>query len=388
MNVPSSIFLIASGLCIVMLLVLASLLRFRLQGIREWCMANAVAFVAYMLYALGRELPPIIAYEVANGAYAAASAVLLIGFRRFFARTVPVAMIAIGIVVFVAAIAIFHYWHDSFVTRTIIVSVFHGTVLSAIGLTILRSRDTWYAPYPHRFTASMAFVFVAGHAVRIVIYILNADTLTSLLQPSIWNVLSISAALFVMPVLTFGAMMMAHDRMMAKAASTIHRDFLTGAWSRRAFFEMLEREMARVARTHRRFSLLLLEVGLPSSGDASFDHANRDRALADVALRAGKVIRAPDQLARIGGEEFALLLPETEREAALVAANRLMQSIVDAQPTVTRDRANYTVSMGVAILRDGDSINTLMQRAAVARDAAKQSGPDRFLCEPGVKTAA
>ena len=66
MNVPSTIFLIASGLCILMPLVLVSLLRSRLQGIREWCMANVIAFVAYILYALDSELPPILAYEAAN----------------------------------------------------------------------------------------------------------------------------------------------------------------------------------------------------------------------------------------------------------------------------------------------------------------------------------
>ncbi len=67
-----TVFLIAALLCVTMLLVLRSFLRSGIAGVREWSIANLLACGAFILYAFGRELPPLIAYEVANGVYAAA----------------------------------------------------------------------------------------------------------------------------------------------------------------------------------------------------------------------------------------------------------------------------------------------------------------------------
>ena len=68
----SNLFLVSALLCIVQLDVLWSLIRSDIVGIRKWSIANVIAFLDFILYALGRELPPLIAYEVANATYALA----------------------------------------------------------------------------------------------------------------------------------------------------------------------------------------------------------------------------------------------------------------------------------------------------------------------------
>lgn len=392
MTISSGIFLIAASFCILMLLVLCSLFRFGVAGTREWCVANAIAFVAFILYALGRELPPWLAYEAANGTYALATAVLLAGFRRFFARKVPWAAIAAGIPAFVVAIAVFHYQFDSFVLRTLSVSLFQIVILLAIAFTVFRSRQAWHARYPYFFTGITSFLLAAGHVVRAIIHAFQSAEVTSLLQPSPLNVFFISAGTFVLPILTFGAMMMVHDRVMAKAESAANRDFLTGAWSRRAFFELLTREMSQWKRTGRKFSLLLLDVDHFKDINDKFGHAAGDQVLVDVALRSVKALRTTDYFGRIGGEEFAVVLPETERDAALAVAERLRAS---AESTSASHAAGThasnpacgvcTVSIGLATVRDGDSIAELMQRADDALYAAKRAGRNQVQCEPRLR---
>ncbi|HEY8608596.1 MAG TPA: GGDEF domain-containing protein [Noviherbaspirillum sp.] len=373
------ILLVGAVFCVLMLLVLISLLRSSIAGIREWCVANAFACAALVLYAFGRELPPLVAYEVANGVYAAAAVALFAGFRRFFGLRVSLPILAGAVLSLAAAIAFFHYRVDSFVARTIVVALFQGSFCVGIALTIRRSRKAWRSRYPYYFTQTMALVVALGHFIRSAIYLGHAADMTSLLQPSPWNLVFLSLGSFVLPVLTFGAVMMVHDTMMEKAEHAANRDFLTGAWSRRAFFEIAEREMSRSQRTGRHLSLLLLDVDNFKQINDSYGHAAGDQVLIEVVLRAETITRSIDYFSRVGGEEFAVLLPETSRTAALVVAERL-RSVLERKAGL--GVAAYTVSIGVATLHGTESYHDVIKRADAALYAAKATGRNRVVCEP------
>lgn len=382
---PSSfnILFIGALFCIVMLLVLVSLQRSGTPGLREWSVANGLGFVALALYALGRELPPLLAYEVANGVYAAASAAMLAGFRRFFGRKAHMPLLGIGVGAVVAAIAFFHYVIDSFALRTATVAVFQALVCLAIWVTIVKSRKAWRSRYPYFFTQAMAALIIVGHAVRSAIYVANGAELGSLLQPSPWNLFFLSAGTFVLPVLTIGAVMMVHDTMLAKAEHAANRDFLTGAWTRRALFGIAERELSLAKRTGRGVALLLLDVDNFKTINDTWGHATGDQVLVDVVLRAETAIRSVDYVARIGGEEFAILLPETSRQAAEAVAERLRSTLERSATSISilgkPSTPAYTVSVGLAMLRESDSFQELMRRADAALYAAKASGRNRVV---------
>jgi diguanylate cyclase (GGDEF)-like protein len=179
---------------------------------------------------------------------------------------------------------------------------------------------------------------------------------------------------------------MIHDRMMEKAEHAANRDFLTGAWSRRAFSELADRERSRAVRAGRTLSLLVLDVDNFKTINDTLGHAAGDRVLVDVVSCAETAIRNVDYFARIGGEEFAVLLPDTDRSCALAVAERLRTSL--ERPVAVCDSregqsiAAYTVSIGVAVLRDAESVETLMRRADAALYAAKASGRNLVVCEP------
>lgn len=374
------ILLIGAMLCLLMMLVMLSIHRSKLPGVADWIVGNLLGVAAFVLYAYGRELPPLVAYEVADAVYAAASASLVLGFRRFFGRPPRIGWLAASVVAVFIAIGVFHYVIDSFAARTAIVGLHQGAMAAWIGFTIRKARpgQMHRSTYPFFYTKAIAACVVLGHLARTLIYFSRTTEVTALLQPSPWNLLFISLGTLVLPALSFGAIMIVHDRMLARLEDQANHDFLTGAWTRRAFYELADREVLRARRSGRAMALLLIDVDHFKQINDSLGHAEGDRVLVDLVLRAESVIRGGiDHFARIGGEEFALLLPETASEAALTVAERLrtMMRAADAR------RPGYSISIGIAISSAGESLRDMMRRADQALYQAKQAGRDRVVLQ-------
>ncbi|MET0961324.1 MAG: GGDEF domain-containing protein [Noviherbaspirillum sp.] len=388
---PSTFFVMLSGavLCFILLLVLLSLRRTGIAGVQEWCVANALAIVAFTLYGFGRVLPPFLAYEVANACYVAAVGAVLVGYRRFFDQPAPLALTQASVVAALLAVALFHYVIDSFLLRTLIVSLYYVIACIAIGSSIFRARAAWTSRYAYMFSGVMAFVVAVGHGARGILQAAAPAAPASLLEPSAWNLVALSASTFVMPVLTLGPLMMVHSKMIAKYEYAANRDFLTGAWSRRAFWELAAREIDRVRRTGRSLSLLAIDIDHFKRINDTYGHAEGDAVLKQMVMTVEGRMRSIDYFGRIGGEEFAILMPDTGLEGAHIVAERLRVGLAPgdgtAQPTGSAPAARpYTVSIGVAQLCDADSFHDLMQRADAALYQAKERGRNRVVCAPGL----
>jgi diguanylate cyclase (GGDEF)-like protein len=286
----------------------------------------------------------------------------------------------------VAATAFFHFRIDSLLLRVVVLALFQVVICAGVALTIMLSRRAWRSRLSSLFTVALAAVVPLGYTARGIVYLLSPDNAASLLQPSPLNLVFLAAGSFALPALTFGAVTLVHETMMDKAAQAANRDYLTGAWSRRAFFDLAEREMLRSQRNSSALSLLLLDVDHFKSINDTSGHAAGDQVLIDVVLRAEAVLRSVDYFARIGGEEFAALLPETNRSSALLVAERLRtalerQAAITAPPHVVASGKTYTVSIGVAMLRGPESYQDLMRRADAALFAAKATGRNRVVSE-------
>ena len=386
---PFNLLLITAVFSIVMLFVLGSLMRSGIPGIREWLVANALASLALLLFAARGVAPAFLSIEMANGLLAGAICLIYVGFRRFFDCTVPSVWLVAGLAAMMVFILVFHYHVDSIALRTVTVSVFHGAVCLAIAVTIVRHAERGQSRYPYRFTIGVAGFCAVGHWFRGMIYATGADVLSSNIQASTWNVLFLSIGTLVLPVFTMGAVMMVHDRMMAKAKEDANRDFLTGAWSRRAFFEFAEREVLRVARNGRALSLLLFDVDYFKRINDTWGHATGDRVLLEIVQRAEQEIRSMDYIARLGGEEFAVLLPEVDAPSALTVAERLRAALeTRAGGETSKVNVSYTVSIGVATLQAPESIAELLHRADIALYDAKAAGRNRVMQATAMRTAA
>ncbi len=384
----STLFIMLSGavLCFILLLVLLSLRRTGTPGVKEWCIANGLGIVAFTLYAFGRQLPPLLSYEVANGAYLGAVAAVLVGYRRFFGQRISLRLTYANVAFALAGITVFHYVFPSFVMRTAIVSIFYAVACMAIGMAIFRARPSWTSPYAYVFSGVMAFVVAFGQAARGVVQAILPSAPASLLEPSSWSLTVLSASTFVMPVLTLGPLMIVHSKMIAKYEHAANRDFLTGAWSRRAFWEVAAREIERARRVQRGLTLLTMDVDHFKRINDTYGHAEGDEVLKEMVLAVERRMRSIDYFGRIGGEEFAILMPDTDLDAAIAVAERLRAGLAQDQacPGLSSHAVaprNYTLSMGVAELRPNDSFHDLMQRADAALYKAKEKGRNRVVCE-------
>ncbi len=159
----------------------------------------------------------------------------------------------------------------------------------------------------------------------------------------------------------------------ALLATEVITDSLTGVKNRRAFDQGLDEEIARSVRSHSAFSLLLIDVDEFKSYNDEFGHVEGDRVLRQVADVLRAQARLCDSVARYGGDEFAVILPDTSAEGSEVMAERLRRAV---EQSSWRNRP-VTVSIGVAEAEAADDPETLVRRADKCLFRAKQLGRNR-----------
>jgi diguanylate cyclase (GGDEF)-like protein len=153
-------------------------------------------------------------------------------------------------------------------------------------------------------------------------------------------------------------------------------DHLTGALTRRGFVEQAEREIARSRRYDRPSSLLMLDVDHFKLVNDTHGHGVGDQVLRKIAEIAGTALRPSDVLGRLGGEEFAILLPETRGDEALVVAERVREAVAD-HPMLLADGGalRVTASFGIASLTSNvTTVPAWLESADAMLYAAKAGG--------------
>ena len=163
----------------------------------------------------------------------------------------------------------------------------------------------------------------------------------------------------------------AQQRELERLAKT---DSLTGLSNRHVLQEALEREAARARRHRLPLALILLDVDHFKQINDMHGHPAGDAVLKEVAQRLDHTIRAGEVLARLGGEEFAWLLPATDAGGALIAADRAREAI---SGEAFSEIGQLTISAGVAVLADAGDHQQLYELADRALYEAKQHGRDR-----------
>jgi len=158
-------------------------------------------------------------------------------------------------------------------------------------------------------------------------------------------------------------------------ADVATRDPLTGIANRRLLDDELERIIAQARRYGLPLSVVLMDLDRFKAVNDEHGHDTGDRALVETVERVEASVRDADLLGRWGGEEFLLLAPQTDREAACALAERCRAAIGQDPMEV----GEVTASFGVATLGAADDARDLFRRADLALYAAKQEGRDRVV---------
>ena len=153
-------------------------------------------------------------------------------------------------------------------------------------------------------------------------------------------------------------------------------DFLTEIYSRRYFIDVAEKELVRSLRYRRPLSLIMIDIDHFKVVNDSFGHEVGDRVLFEVARAIKTDLRQIDILARFGGEEFIVLLPESNREQARLTAEKIRSAIAELKIEELNPGFRLTISLGVAgkSADDVSSLSDLLRQADVALYAAKKAG--------------
>ena len=155
-------------------------------------------------------------------------------------------------------------------------------------------------------------------------------------------------------------------------------DALTELCNRRHFAELADKEIARARRHGRPLSLCILDVDLFKPINDRHGHIRGDEVLRQVAAVLRRHARNDDVAARIGGEEFALLLPECTAADAALLADRLREAVASTKFAPGGEAQRITVSIGVSGLRaDHDNLHDMLKRSDEALYQAKQTGRNR-----------
>lgn len=174
----------------------------------------------------------------------------------------------------------------------------------------------------------------------------------------------------------------AHDSILGRINSQYQamRDHLTGIANRRAFEEAMDREWYRAMRDRNHLSLIIADIDNFKLHNDTFGHAEGDQILKRVAMLLEKCIqRGADLVARIGGEEFAIILPDTDLESAIALAESMRMDIKERAAGDDTNKPEVTMSFGVSSLIPESSrqLSRLVSRADMALYKAKENGKDR-----------
>ena len=164
------------------------------------------------------------------------------------------------------------------------------------------------------------------------------------------------------------------DSEMARLAST---DSLTGLPNRHAFLERAEHARQVALRQRQPLALAMMDIDHFKQINDRFGHATGDEALIVFSRTVHETLRAHETVGRLGGEEFAMVLPGTDLAGALAAAERLRRAVREAVVITSGTPYTMTVSIGVVVLDPNETLGMALARADHALYAAKSGGRDR-----------
>ncbi len=376
MSISTALLGIAALSCLMSAAVLGSLFQSKIPGVHQWSVASGLLAVTATLLLLQRSDVVVLA---GSALLVGAALLALHGFRQFFRQRSSITWEYGAIVAILAGLVYWTYILPDVNARAAVVSGFIAYVRFGIGWLVQRYRPAGRPKYSYHFVTVAAVLGAIVHAVRCVAYAFGLAHETTFLEATPINVAFVGLATLTLPCLSLGMVMLAHDRLAEQMERLATIDDLTGVLGRRAFIARAE-ALFDVAKAEKsKLSIAILDIDHFKSINDGFGHAAGDRALAHIASLLSHETRQTDVVGRIGGEEFALLLPRTGKEEAAHVTDRL-RGIVST--SVSRDPTAdlvCTVSAGVEEFDACDSLASVMARADAALYAAKADGRNRVM---------
>lgn len=175
------------------------------------------------------------------------------------------------------------------------------------------------------------------------------------------------------------AVTLKNARLLKETQDQATTDALTGIYNRRGLYQYGEIEFQRSRRINRPFSIVMFDIDHFKKINDQYGHAAGDQILHQLAQRCLKTSRTTDLIGRYGGEEFVILLTETNLEAARLIGERLRQSIMRTPFKTDAGEITITSSLGITEAKLTDTLKSLIERADAALYQAKNAGRNQVI---------
>jgi diguanylate cyclase (GGDEF)-like protein len=354
------------------LLLLSWLQHRRVTALVLWGSGFVIASVATtLIIALRGTIPNFWSIVVGNALLAAAHGMLWSGARKFDGKDVSIPLALVGVMLWIVACSIGPIYARPEARAAVMAAIgIVYTLLAVFELWRGRGDNVWRWPI---------IVLLLAHAAAIPIHIPVAGALTHP-DPSDIDLLTFSifegAFVCICTAYLFGGL--AKDRIAAGYRRASLTDPLTGVTNRRGFFQLGERLLMRTHFAKQPAALIVFDLDRFKTINDKFGHGTGDEVLVAFCRLATAQLRASDLFGRIGGEEFASLLPDTTPEDALWLAERVRAAVETASHTMGDHTILVTVSVGVALSNDVTTdLAGLIKAADQALYCAKKAGRNR-----------
>ena len=340
-------------------------------SIRLWTLGVLGQATAWILFGLRDQIPDWLSIVGANALLSLAFAQQVHAVRLFGGLPVRMAVYAPAVAVLLDEI-VFTYAVPGMRLRLLTATPLFCLQMIQGGMSLVASAAV--SRRSGRLTAAAFFALAAVLAARVIYEGLRTDALHSAFWDSPMQTLVFSFASLFVVVATLGFVLMCSDQLHQELERQAMLDPLTGISNRRTLDVLAVQALASAQRHGRPLALLLVDADHFKRINDDCGHAAGDEVLRLLAATLKRGLRNEDLLGRLGGEEFVVVLPESDTQDALASAERLRRAVEELEFAVGGHPVPLRISIGVATMRAGDDFATLLRRADTAMYAAKHAG--------------
>jgi len=351
----------------------------RIPGLRLWAQALFCATVFCINLLLRDHVPLPLSVVLAQSSIALTAYLCLLGAREYMGKA-PLGhgVAALALALLLATALFFTLVKPNVQVRIVLTGLVPGVIFIAAAHTLARGG---FRKVPARYLfAATVGVHGAFLLVRPLLFKLAAPAEGAQPEAGIVAALSqfvVLESTLAVVLVAFGALMLTNEFITNELRHLAEVDPLTNVFNRRAFLTLLDKAISNAQRTQTTLPVLVMDLDHFKKVNDSWGHRAGDDVLRHFVMLAQRCLRKEDVMGRLGGEEFAIFLPNAGAGGAIAVAERL-RAMVEAHPVVTEQRSiALTVSVGVTLCAGSESAGTALQRADEAMYLAKERGRNR-----------